>query len=336
MNPDVITVRFLGIMLLYTLLGLFILAAGGAPFLALAGERLAVARRRVFLDKLGGQLAAMAGILGLCTLPFSLGVWLMGWAGNWLTLYLKDPDLPLPEFSLALAGPVSLLAAGMYALALVLVIVYWLSWKSMRKSKGAHSLLGVLAVAACGAAVLVLVAVKHGSMQQPGAVLADQPLTWLVESVTTASVLLDLIPLAVAVLSLCVASGAGVGLLYLLLRRNKEDFGRDYYSFAFKTCAAWAVAAGSLALFACGWMAFNLFPQLGSLQLQHLGLQLQQQNVFFYLIGLLCLVLACVSWCVVQASPTPLRQKPSAVLGACFLWLALQFQALGIYLTLLV
>lgn len=334
MNPEAINLQFLGMMLLYSLLLLMVLAAAGAPFLALLGERLAIARRRVFLDKLGGQLAAMGGILALCTLPFSLGLWLMSWAGGWITLYLKQPDMPLPEFSLELAGETSLFMAGVYALALLLAVLYWLTWKPMRKSKPLHSFLGVLAVLASVSAVLAVLAVRHAALVFEQVFIAEQTLPMLLQALAKVTLASPLPALALLCLALCVAGGAGVGLVYMLLRRSKEDFGRDYYGFAMKAASSWAIAAGSLALFSGGWLAFVLFPELATLQIAHLGPTLQQPGILFYLVGLLCMVLACVSWSVLASSATPLRNKPSAVLGAGFLWLSLCFQGIGLLIAL--
>lgn len=334
MNPDAISLQFLGMMSLYCLLLLFMFAAGGAPLLALLGERLAVSRRRVFLDKMGGQLAAMGGILALCTLPFSLGVWFVSWAGSWITLYLKQPDMPLPEFSLELAGETSLLCAGVYGLALVLALGYWLTWKPMRKSKAAHSLLGVLAVLASAAAVLTALAVKHATLAFPEIFIAEHTFAMMLDALKQVGPASPLLSLALLCLFMCWAGAAGIGLLYMLLRRSREDFGRDYYAFALKTASSWAIVAGSLALFAGGWLAFALYPELASMQPENIGAYLQQPRILFFLVGLLSLVMACVSWSVLATSATPLRNKPSAVLGAAFLWLAVTFQGVGLLLAL--
>lgn len=315
-------------MLLYSLLGLCIFAAGGAPLLALLGERLAIARKRVFLDKLGGQLIAMAGILALCTIPFTLGTWFMSWAGGWVALYLKQPDLPLPAFSLELAGPLNLLCGGLYALALIFLLLYWLTWKPMRKHKGTHSFLGVLTVFFCLLALLVILAAKRTGLNNPELFSADLSPEAFVASFSNLTLTSPFLPLVAECLAMCVAAGAGIGLFYLLIRRNKEDFGRDYYNFALKKAASWALVSGSLCLFLGGWLAFVLLPELRMLQFQ-------QPKVIYFATGLLCQVLACLCWGLVQAGATPLRNKPSVVLGACFMWLSLHFQGMGVYLTVL-
>ncbi len=324
MNFEVLSSASLGILLLCSLPVLCILAAGGAPLLALTGERQALARKRVFLDKLGGQLGAMAGILALCTLPFSLGLWLMSWAGNWLFLSLERSDLPLPEFSLALAGPANLLTAGVYALALALVTAYWLTWKPWRTRKDAHSLLGVLAVAAAAAAVLLAVGLRHGVLASPGLLPADIGLERL-----AATFLQGPLPALLAghALALAVSAGAGLGLCYLLLRRNKEDFGRDYYAFACKQAAEWGLVGGSLALFLGGWLSFALMPGLAELRFNDAVAQ-------FHFLGLLCLFMSCICWALVQGSAAPLRLKPAMVLGAAFLWLSVFLQTVTLRLAL--
>lgn len=330
-NSEIITLQSLGILSLYSLLGLFIFAAGGAPFWALIGERLAVAQKRVFLDKLGGQLAAMAGILALCTIPFSLGAWFMSWGGEWVTLYFQDATLPLPEISLQLVGVTNMINGGLYALALALVLLYWFSWKPMRKSKPAHSFFGLLATLACLAALLMALGVKRASMAPSDtAFTLEQTMGTLIGFLATLPLRSAFWPLVAESVAVCATAGAAIGLLYLLSRRSKEDFGRDYYTFALKKLAAWALSAVALTLFMGGWLAMALLPEARSLDTLP---QLCNNPVFLVFVpGLLCLLLACICWNLVERSDTPLRHKPAVVLGACFLWLGFTLQGVGVYL----
>jgi hypothetical protein len=44
---------------------------------------------------------------------------------------------------------------------------------------------------------------------------------------------------------------------YLILRRNKDDFGRDYYRFALPQAARWGLALLAPAAIAVGWLGFR-------------------------------------------------------------------------------
>lgn len=326
MEVHVFSPVFLITMLVACFLLLNVLAAGGVPLLALAAERLAIRQRRVFLDKFGSQLSAMGVVLGLSTLPFVGWIWFMGWAGGWLRLYLKEPGMPLPEFSLLMAGAGRLLAAGVFLLALMLLVLYKATWKSLRTRKTVHSLLGLLAVVSSLAALFLTLAVKRMVMLHPGVPLAVQDMKTIFISLGEHGFNSPFWPLLGEAVGFCLAASAGLGLVYLILRRTKDDFGRDYYNYCLRHCASWAMAGGLVCLVMGGWLAALLHPQA-------FRLELAEPKVYLFLTGLFCLLLACASWGLVRDSETPLRHKPAIVLGALFLLLGLFGQTMSLMLT---
>lgn len=329
MNAEIYSPLFMGTLALTSLMAVFLLAACGAPLVALVGERHYLAKKRVFLDKFAKQVSAMAAIVGLCTLPFTAVMWLMGWAGSWFLLYLENPDTPLPEFSLDLAGPASLLVAGVYALALGLIVLYWVTWKPMaKKGKGTHSFIGLLA-ALCSLATLILsMGLKRATLEIQGQLTADISLMALHKNIFFLPFSSPFLPAMLQVLTLCITAGGGLGLLYLMLRRNKEDYGRDYYVFAFKHGASWALGGGLLSLFLGGWLALVLVPGITQLQFT-------DTKVLYFGLSALFLIGACTAWGAIQGSKAPLRNKPAVVLAVCFLWLSLFAEGVGAYLAMM-
>ncbi len=318
---------FLATMLLVSFLTLSVMAAAGVPLVALVAARMAIVRKRVFLDKFGSQLGAMGVVLGLSTLPFVVWTWCMGWAWGWLHLYLKKPGMPLPEFSLQMAGEGRLVAAGAYLLALVLLVLYKVTWKSSRTRKTLHSLLGVLAALSSLVALFMALVVKRMVVTHPDVPLAVQDMQTIFSSLSSEVPGAPFWPLFGEALGLSLAAAAGLGLVYMILRRSKDDFGRDYYNYCLRYCASWAMAGGLICLVMGGWLVAVLHPQV-------FRLELSEPKVHLFLAGLLCMVLACVSWGLVRNSETPLRHKPAIVMGAVFLLLGLFGQNVSLTLTL--
>ncbi len=318
---------FMAEMLLINFMVLLVMATGGTPLVALVAERLGIAQKRVFLDKFASQITTMGVILGLSSLPFAAGVWFMGWGGSWLVLYLKDPNLPLPPFSLALAGQASLLTAGFYVLTLCLLLLYKFTWKSLSKSKTLHSLLGILATLAGFGTLFLFVLVQRMKVLFPDVHPADQDLSQFFTSLVNEGGNSAFWPLFGVSVGIIIVSAAALGLVYMVLRRKKDDYGRDYYNYGLKHCATWAVSGATICLALGGWVAAVMFPEL-------LHLELGAPKVHLFAIGLLCMVIACICWGLVRGSQTPLRHKPAIFLGATLLLAALHCQVVSLILTM--
>lgn len=132
---------------------------------------------------------------------------------------------------------------GGFLLGLVFLVLYSLSWKRLRRSKGVHlvagliSLLGLwgafgwLSNLATGYAALPWLQGTELEATRQWLFAVDHPLFWCVCAL-------------LFVLSLASAGALGCG--YLLLRRNRDDFGRDYYRFAMQLSAKWAIVSVGL------------------------------------------------------------------------------------------
>jgi putative copper export protein len=114
-------------------------------------------------------------------------------------------------------------------------------------------------------------------------------------------------------------AGAALTLLYMLLRRNRDDYGRDYYVYSSRITARWTWIFGMAQLIPWGVLAYRIIPALDS-EVRRGSLVPAAAFVLFSLI-------ACVLWIGVSRSETPMRKKPSMIAGAVLLWLALSAHA---------
>jgi len=272
----------------FSLIGM---AALGSAAVAVSSEAAAKVKDRVFLDKYGQQAAAMgaflfplfliilAGSIGLATVRFPQ-----------LTSRLLAPGSPFI---------VSLAAMGVFAL---LGPAYFLTWKKLRRSKGVHMLLGVGAALAAATGVAVTVPAKLMAGLPPEAVqagLGPGSMVW---------------PMATMHVILSMAAAAGLSCVYLVLRRNRDDFGRDYYRFSLNLASRWAMAA-MLGFLACqGWL-LAVLPE--PLRTMTTGTPLGLVWAAGCALGLAC----CAIWLATARSQTPLRLKGLVFLAACLLWL---------------
>ncbi|WP_285907946.1 hypothetical protein [Pseudodesulfovibrio pelocollis] len=272
----------------FSLIGM---AALGCPAVAVSSEAAARFKGRVFLDKYGQQVAAMGAVLFplfLIILAGSIGLATVRFPQ--LTSRLLDPASPFL---------ISLAALGVFAL---LGPAYFLTWKKLRESRGIHMLLGIGAALAAATGVAVTVPAKLLAGLPPEAVqagLGPGSMLW---------------PMATMHIILCVTAAAGLSCVYLVLRRHRDDFGRDYYRFSLNLASRWAVAA-MLSFLACqGWLLAVLPEPLATMTT---GTPLGLVWAAGCGLGLICAIL----WLVTARSQTPLRFKGLTFVAACLLWL---------------
>ncbi len=218
------------------------LAAAGMPLVSAAGGFFKTKRIKIFLDKFGQQTTTFAllgggyvfllTVLAAVALPFA--------APESATFFFA---WPLPLFPLAIP-----LVVGA-----TLFLVYRGLWQRMKNSKSAHSLIGIASGLALFAALYALVSTfRLYSLHAP------LPLSGWDFFVPPQNAFFWPILFGVMTLALCLAGGFGG--LYLVARRTKDDFGRDYYGFTLKLAARWAFFAGLVHLAALGHIYNGLWP----------------------------------------------------------------------------
>lgn len=274
----------------------------GAFPLAWLGEFLAGAKKNVFYKKLAQQLSGL-GVLFLCYTLFSVG-------GSVAFLHVRYPEYVRPWLDAPWLAVPALAGLGWLT---VFGLAYAFTWRGSKKNPGLHKTLGLLAALGAplvlgGSLALKLVAAGSG-LDAPA---TPQMLATLLEAGLRSPFFGPLFTGSVLQALTC---AAGFGLVYLLTRRNRDDFGRDYYNFAVSTAAKWAVGCAVLTAAAHAWTAsFILVLAEGSP-----SLELAQWIGGASFGALICAVLL---WATVWRSKAPLRRKPAILLAALLLLLA--------------
>lgn len=272
---------------------LLAMGAFGSPVVALLGEIAAKTKNKVFYDKYGQQTASMGLVLLVLFLVIDAGA--IGVA------YVKFPQI-IRRF----IAPDSPLMGAFIAMAvfIVLGLVYFLTWKKLRSSKGIHMLMGTGAAVASVTAIAIAVPAKL-MIGLPADTTSNQ---------ATLGLQSMMLPMALMYAIFIVAVAAGLSCAYLVLRRNKDDFGRDYYNFSLKLAARWAFFP-MVGFLACqGWL-FAVLPE--NFKTMVLGTSLGIVWAVAVGLGTLCVII----WLLIARSKTPLQLKGLTFLSAGLLWL---------------
>lgn len=284
--------------------------ACGSPLVALWCELRSKISGRSFFDKFAQQMARL-GLVSWTIILFSCGIIL---AGVWL---VYPGGLYLPKIRVFdLAGVMIPLFVG-----LVSFFLYGLFWKKMKKKKGLHIGLGTVSLGCIWLFVYLGLNVKIKIFLQG----CPESHNWL--SLFQPPRFFFYWPFLLYFFVLSLACTGVVGQLYLVLRRNKDDFGRDYYRFALPQAAVWALFL-SVQLIVWG-LFYVLSPDkiLGSLL----------DNPLFVggiTMAGAALGLALFIWVIIIRAQSPMRFKGSIVIGNILAWVVVSC-AWGIYFGLL-
>ncbi|MGE4296868.1 MAG: hypothetical protein AB7E47_02470 [Desulfovibrionaceae bacterium] len=304
------------------LLAMALLAASGAVGIAAISQRLALSRRKVFYDKFARQIARMGVLWGtLATVAACATAFV--WATRPGLLHLMPSTLPK---ALTGAPALWLPAAAALVCGLALAAIHLALWPRMKNARSLHSLCG-------GAARLTSLAAAFGLLGLARLVYGDMPVPdggamARLAAVYAAPLASPLWPLLAQAVLLSCGAAAALGLGYLLLRRNSEDFGRDYYTFCLHYCAKWACITTLLQLVAQGWLFALLRPSMGAVALTNPAYALWGMAVAATLA-------ACLLWGAVIKSHTPLRHKAAIALAPALLLVAIACQGTALLYTLI-
>lgn len=267
------------------------LAASGLPLISAALLYKPEKRVKVFRDKFGQQTATFCLLTGLCALVF-----LGGGAA------LVKMNFPAAA-SFWLGAPVPLLPLGAaIALAGALAVAYRASWQALKDKRSLHASIGVAAtLCAFAAGHLFLAFFRHFAVVASSA--GQDPSLMAPPLDSAAWIMLP------GLLALCPALAGAFAPLYLIHRRDKDDFGRDYYNYALKLSAKWALASTAVALLVQAALIATLWPAVRDLPVR---------AVFFWGQGaaFACFAMACTLWGLLIKHQNPLSLKPHAVCAA--------------------
>ncbi|WP_027720213.1 hypothetical protein [Maridesulfovibrio zosterae] len=320
MEPMRLAVQYTGQMLPKAIVDFTTLAAIGSPILALILEITAKTRKKIFYDKLAQQITALSLILyfififclaGIATFFIGKMPWLKDWFMN--------PHSPVMMFYITLG------------VALLGLIPYKLSWKKLKKNKPLHVLLGLIGslggISSIHVATVIMQKFFTLQTKTTSPSIPQVPFyTHFYNVPGNAGLCLSGIYLIMAISFAATAGG-----LYLVLRRNKDDFGRDYYKFSLPVIAKWALIPTFAQLLAVVGVIYYL---TGS-NTQILYQNITTASALGTSLGLV--ILCCAIWIVTCKSETPIRHKIGLGL-APFLMIAahatLMAGAMNLFLTM--
>lgn len=282
---------------------LCILASIISPVIAVFSQWLAMLHKKIFYDKFAAQLSRMGSQLGLlCALAIS---------GGLISYTLENPG-----FFAGFLRTVLISAFAVAALGFVLFFVYSQLWKACKKHKVLHSSIGAVAALTLLAGAYMLLGLKNAELL-PVAIPAPDASQWdIFLQVYGAKANALFYPLLAFLGTVGISTAAIFGLCYLLLRRNKDDFGRDYYNFSLGYCSMWALLGGVLQTIPSVFLLLQAMP-LAVLQAEGFA------NPLFlvWAAGILLPLLACIIWAVTAKSAMPLRHK-AGIIGGLVLFIA--------------
>ncbi len=310
-NPALLSALFAGCLLLFFTLGLM-----AAPLIISMTQAAFLGNKKMFYNKFAQQQAR--------------GLWWLLLAFMVLILPVWGFPLVVPELRASSALLPRLLMAGGTALGFLCLnaghALPWMRWKALRPL---HTLYGMvlgciqfvgLPLLVGGTVALWVVLARTW----PETVTVSASLEALPGFLSTGKAMLTLFlstPLPwllftyVLFMGLCIAGASS--LLWLLMRRNRDDYGRDYYVFAMRYGAWWAVICAVAAALSHTALCVVLHGILAALQP---GLVLPMPAL---IAGMGTLGAATALWLAAARSPTPLRHKPGVILAWALLLLAL-------------
>ena len=279
---------------------LFLLAALGvlgACVIAPVNEMVARSRKKIFFDKFAEQLTAMNLLAAvIAVIGLIAGFFMLSSGQEWFQLWLRKQQIELYVLLGGLAG------------LLIFTPVYRFTWKKMRKQKNTHIPLGLVTTAT---GLLTLVA--------GGMVALKMRTAYMVTAGATQAAVTALqsvyVPFMAFLITAALSSAGALSLVYLVLRRNKDDFGRDYYKFSLPLAARWSIIPTVLVLITQAWLIMTL-PETAK------AVVLTGNGLILWIVAMICTALSCGVWVPVSKSDSPLQFKGLIFLGTTLLWIA--------------
>ncbi|EPR39348.1 hypothetical protein dsx2_3401 [Desulfovibrio sp. X2] len=272
------------------------LAAIGLPLTEGVNELLARSRGQVFIKKCARQTTPLGLVLAL----YSLLV--CGGAAYMVVARTGGGEL-VSRFALPVLLPL--------ACWLVFSALHALTWDKLKGAPLAHAWLGILS-GLCGlVGVHSVAALIRASLAPVHAAGSEMP--------TLAQQLLPPTgaahwPLLAQFVLLAPAAAGALSLLWLLFRRHRDDWGRDYYTFAMRLCARWAGVFLLFSILVQVWLVLSLrvLPPASLMRPEQAGPWIAGQ-----ILGLVA------AWLLLRLSKseTPLRGKAEVAGALLCLWL---------------
>lgn len=297
---------------------LFLVSGTGfsAPAIALVCEIVAWKKDRKFWDKFALQIARLGLI---CSIIFLL---LISTALILDHYYWQLLTKPLRSLSL----PHLIMPLSLFILGLLFLITYWGTWKKLKKKKIAHLLIGLASTLSLGATFYLLQKTSFKLLTAEPFALLNSIFWFHWIKTFLAPVSPFFWPLFTQSILIILGSVGISGLIYLLLRREKDLFGRDYYRWAVPFAARWSFIFPLNVL--CYLWIYLLSPAEFKL------LFLSSRFSLSCGIGLILSLFCTLIWSTILRNSNPLRLKGRIIGSAFLIWTALASFALSTYLGL--
>lgn len=282
-----------------------LLAYSGIFFLSSAAKILSVTKRRLAYDKCSRQIALLG--LGIGWFMLVAGrVWLYVTQGN------RAPGT-LENFMFELSWM-------LFSLGVLLSSVYYTFWRILKNMPVLHSTLGMISAAQnCLALAAILFSMRLASIANPGAKPAlpgffpfTSPTFDLSATLANTQSFPEIFPpawdaplwSAAAWLPCLILAMAGAwAACWLVIRRRRDDFGRDYYNTMLPWCVAWARNA-----WLCFWILLIASYALMIWKFMNGG-DFNSQTALLESIRLLIWLAPAIFWIIVRKSAIAMRQS---------------------------
>jgi len=284
LSVDVLTI-VIGLSILFALAGL--------PFIAVSSELLAIIKQRSFYNKCARQIACASALLSLIVIL----------AGAYLTKVRMDymQDVPIIAqgyviwwLFLALSG--------------FLMGLYFILWNSMQNRPRLHQCMALIA-GFCSVISLycILALLNAESRIKNNADFKINNITSLFTPDQDSNLWNTLFMVPGVIISLA----ASFAIMWLIIRRNKDDYGRDYYNTMLTWLATWA-RNGWILLWATSliFLVYNTWYAYINLDIV-MSMQEYINNAIYFLLWLIPILL----WLLVIKSKTPMRNKISLIIA---------------------
>lgn len=243
-------------------------------------------------DKAARQLAVLALLLGWALLVVSR-IW----------IFFKS-DGYVPQSFLATMVELSW---GIFGFAVIASSIHFAMWKPLANHRGIHAFLGFFAGLNGTFALFVLL----GALRLVTAVsLPNAAELSLYDLFNFRVIPSPLVNAAALVLPLSLALPASAALVWLIVRRNKDDFGRDYYNTMLSWCGRWGMVAWGLVT-----VLFLVSAGLDIRPLLDQPNPVPPQELAIVAVRVLLPLIICATMAAVGKSTLPMRLKPWMILA---------------------
>ena len=277
----------------------FVLAACFGPMAAVVSEKLSVSKQRGFYAKTGQQMAQMSFFFGILAIGLLVAcvLWI---AADEPAIFQFPYRMPL------------IVTGGIITLAAAVLGLYVILRPKKGPSTTVHALIGFIASLCSLSALFLCTSTARRLLQTVPDIAPELPLSEQLTQFFHIPADSLFWPLLLEAVPLGFAFAGAFAAVWLIIMRDRQDFGRDYYAFALPYCAKWALFATLLAIPA-GAYAMLRGESIMLPELSHLP------SLLLDFLSVILPLLACGIWAAIIKSEHPMRRKISAFIAWLFL-----------------